>query len=168
MQLDVNVDGCGHGKEVVVLDGAIHFVGPDLHQVDDLKCKFTGLGMECVGDCEIKKKLNASLPGCGWWLKQSVLFVYHALEVERRCKKHAVVLTEPFEFQCVVEKADSTLCCSSSEEDYLNVMVPSVLEGFCWHLLIVAARCDVCCVLCLVWRTFSCPNQRTIGDALSS
>ena len=42
MQLDVNVDGCGHGKEVVVLDGASRFVGPDLRQVDGLKCKFTG------------------------------------------------------------------------------------------------------------------------------
>ena len=42
VQLDVNVDGCGHGKEVVVLDGASRFVGPDLRQVDDLKCKFTG------------------------------------------------------------------------------------------------------------------------------
>ena len=42
VQLDVHVDGCGHGKEVVVLDGAIRFVGPDLRQVDDLKCKFTG------------------------------------------------------------------------------------------------------------------------------
>ena len=42
VQLDVNVDGCRHGKEVVVLDGASRFVGPDLRQVDDLKCKFTG------------------------------------------------------------------------------------------------------------------------------
>ena len=71
MQLDVNVDGCGHCKEVVVLDGANRFVGPDLRQVDDLKWKFTGLGRECVGDCEIERKLHATLPdsqlsGCRW------------------------------------------------------------------------------------------------------
>ena len=55
-------DGSSHGKEVVVLDGAKHFGGPALRQVDDLKCEFTGLGRECVGDCEIKWKLNTSLP----------------------------------------------------------------------------------------------------------
>ena len=49
VQLDVDVDGCGQGKEVI-LDYASRSVGPDLRQVDDLECKFTGLGLECVGD----------------------------------------------------------------------------------------------------------------------
>ena len=54
MQLDLDVDGCGHGQEVAVLNDASHVVGPDLRQVDDLKCKFTGLGQECESDCEIE------------------------------------------------------------------------------------------------------------------
>ena len=61
LQLHVNVDGCVRGKEVVVLDGASHFVGPDLRQVCGVKRKFTDLGRDCVGDCEIDWKLNASL-----------------------------------------------------------------------------------------------------------
>ena len=54
MQLDVDVDGCGHGKEIVALDGASSFRGTRSASVDDLKCKFTGLVWECVSDCEIE------------------------------------------------------------------------------------------------------------------
>ena len=62
VRLDVDVDTCGHGKEVVVLEDARPFVGPDLRQVDDSTCKFTGWSRECVGDCGIEYNLNASLP----------------------------------------------------------------------------------------------------------
>ena len=37
--------------------------------------------------------------------------------------------------------------CSALEEGNLDFMFPPVLEGLRWHLLPVAARRDVCCVL---------------------
>ena len=37
--------------------------------------------------------------------------------------------------------------CPSTEEGYLDFMLPYVLQGCCGHLLAVAAGCDVCCVL---------------------
>ena len=43
-QLDVDVDGCDHGDEVCVGDAFCDCVGPALCSVDDLKCKFKGLG----------------------------------------------------------------------------------------------------------------------------
>ena len=65
MQLDVDVDGYGQGQELVVLDDARRFVGPDLRHVDDLECKFTSLGWACVGDwCDIEWKLKSALPVC--------------------------------------------------------------------------------------------------------
>ena len=102
MLFDVDVNGCDHGWEVIVLEKVSHFGGPSLRQVDDLIWKFSGLDRKCVGDCEIEQKLKASLPvsqlqSRRWRLGQSVLCVHHSLEVEgvgECARTDALVLNE--------------------------------------------------------------------------
>ena len=50
MQLDVRVDG--QGKDVARVDYARISVGPDMRQVEDLKCELTSVDWEGIGDGE--------------------------------------------------------------------------------------------------------------------
>ena len=61
--------------------------------------------------------------------------------------------------------------CPSFEEGYLDFMHPSVVDGFDRHLLSVAARRGVGCILqgsgdCWVRSPICCPDKRAVDDAL--
>ena len=55
MQLDVHVDGSGQGKEVVSVDYARASGGPDMRQVNDLKCDLTCVNWEHTSDGETEQ-----------------------------------------------------------------------------------------------------------------
>ena len=62
MQLDAHVDGSSQGDEVVRANNIKFSVGPDMRQVEDLECKFTGLSWESKGDGEIEWQADSLLP----------------------------------------------------------------------------------------------------------
>ena len=64
VQLDVHVEGCGQGKEVVKINYAGTSVGPDMRQVEDLERKSTGVTWEGTGDCEIERVAIGPPFGC--------------------------------------------------------------------------------------------------------
>ena len=54
MQLDVHADGSSQSSEVVRVDCARTLVGPDIRQVEDLKCEYAGVRWEGTSDGEIE------------------------------------------------------------------------------------------------------------------
>ena len=157
MRFDVDVDGCGHGKEVVVLDDACLFVGQIC--VKSMTWSANALGWAGSVQVIVRSSRNCTplclSVNCRWWLNQSALFVDHVLKIE------SVMVPEHTPWS---PKSPSSFSASWFIEFWMAVV--------CWYLFLYLPlrrrlhRAEVCVTQWLVVQSMRPASHCSLVDVL--